>query len=77
MLEAEIEAGSTTFKFSITALVCATMPSGSTPGVAGVSGIWPVTKTNPSVSTAWLNGATGFGPPLIMWNFTAEIFPVA
>ncbi len=46
------------------------MPSGSTPGACGVSGIWPVTKTNPSVSTAWLKGATGFGPPLIMWNFT-------
>jgi hypothetical protein len=29
-----------------------------------------VTKTKPSVSTAWLKGATGFGPPLIMWNFT-------
>src|SRR3954447_8690451 len=64
----------TTFKFSITALVCATMPSGSTPGICGVSGIWPVTKTKPSVSTAWLKGATGFGPPLIMWNFTGGSF---
>jgi hypothetical protein len=42
------------------------MPSGSTPGIAGVSGICPVTNTKPSVSTAWLNGATGFGPPEIM-----------
>src|SRR5258708_12449557 len=45
------------------------MPSGNWPGASGVSGICPVTKTKPSVSTAWLNGATGFGPPAIMWNF--------
>src|ERR1700709_344000 len=47
------------------------MPWGRSPGVAGVSGIWPVTNTKPSVSTAWLNGATGFGPPAIIWNFKA------
>src|SRR5205823_14493808 len=46
------------------------MPDGRTPGASGRSGIWPVTKTKPSVSTAWENGATGFGPPAIMWNFT-------
>ena len=66
MLEAEPDAASTFFKFAITAWVCATMPSGNTPGASGVSGIWPVTSTKPSVSTAWLNGATGFGPPAIM-----------
>src|ERR1700722_17936789 len=60
---------STTFRFAITACVWATMPSGNTPGASGVSGICPVTKTKPSVSTAWLNGATGLGPPAIMWNF--------
>src|ERR1700752_2018917 len=62
---------STIFRFAITACVCATIPSGSTPGASGRSGICPVTKTKPSVSTAWLNGATGFGPPAIMWNFKA------
>jgi hypothetical protein len=30
----------------------ASIPSGNTPGVSGVSGIWPVTKTKPSTSTA-------------------------
>src|SRR3979411_845097 len=64
---------STSLRFSITAFVWATMPSGRTPGVSGRSGIWPVTKTKPSVSTAWLNGATGFGPPAITWNFTFAI----
>ena len=33
-----------------------------------LNGIWPVTNTQPSTSTAWLNGATGSGAPLIMWN---------
>jgi len=33
-----------------------------------VNGIWPVTKTQPSTSTAWLNGATGSGAPSIMWK---------
>jgi len=33
-----------------------------------VNGIWPVTKTQPSASTAWLNGATGSGAPWIMWK---------
>jgi hypothetical protein len=27
-----------------------------------------VTNTQPSHSTAWLKGATGLGPPAIMWN---------
>ena len=40
------------FKFCITAFVCWTIPSGSTPGASGESGIWPVTNTKPSVSTA-------------------------
>src|SRR5258708_4392217 len=60
---------STILRLAITAWVWATMPSGNRPGVSGRSGICPVTKTKPSVSTAWLNGATGFGPPAIMWNF--------
>ena len=48
-------------------LVTGQMPdTPGAPGVSGRSGIWPVTKTKPSVSTAWLNGATGFGPPAIM-----------
>ena len=28
-----------------------------------LNGIWPVTNTQPSASTAWLNGATGSGAP--------------
>src|SRR3984957_12058903 len=60
---------STILRLAITAWVWATIPSGNTPGASGVSGICPVTKTKPSVSTAWLNGATGLGPPAIMWNF--------
>ena len=30
---------------------------------SGKVGIWPVTKHQPSASTAWLNGATGVGAP--------------
>src|SRR6185437_5652806 len=30
---------------------------------SGKVGIWPVTKHQPSTSTAWLNGATGVGAP--------------
>jgi len=55
-------------RLRITARVCASTPSGSTPGASGLSGIWPVTNTNPPASTAWLNGATGLGPEAIMWN---------
>jgi hypothetical protein len=33
-----------------------------------VKGICPVTKTQPSASTAWLKGATGSGAPSIMWK---------
>jgi serine/tyrosine/threonine adenylyltransferase len=33
-----------------------------------LNGIWPVTNTQPSASTAWLNGATGSGAPRTMWN---------
>jgi hypothetical protein len=33
-----------------------------------LNGICPVTNTQPSTSTAWLNGATGSGAPGIMWN---------
>jgi len=33
-----------------------------------LNGIWPVTKIQPSISTAWLNGATGSGAPSIMWK---------
>ena len=51
----------TVVRFAITLRVWASIPSGSTPGLAGLSGIWPVTKTQPSHSTAWLKGATGFG----------------
>src|ERR1700733_10889789 len=65
---------STIFRLAITAWVWATMPSGNTPGVSGRSGICPVTRTKPSVSTAWLNGATGFGPPAIIWNLIAAFF---
>ncbi len=38
-----------------------------------VNGIWPVSITQPSASTAWLNGATGSGAPPIMWNVRADI----
>jgi hypothetical protein len=33
-----------------------------------VKGIWPVTNTQPSTSTAWLKGATGSGAPRTLWN---------
>src|SRR5262245_55653515 len=38
-----------------------------------VNGNCPVTKTQPSCSTAWLNGATGSGAPAIIWNMGAFI----
>src|SRR6478752_3388211 len=39
----------------------------------GSVGIWPVTKHQPSTSTAWLNGATGVGAPGAMKNSGALI----
>jgi hypothetical protein len=45
------------------------MPSGKgLVSSSGQVGIWPVTKSQPSVSTAWLKGATGVGAPAIMWK---------
>ena len=35
---------------------------------SGSVGIWPVMKHQPPDSTAWLNGATGFGAPATMRN---------
>ena len=59
---------STSFKLSITRRVCASMPTGSgSSSLSGFSGICPVTKTHPSVSTAWLKGATGAGARSSMW----------
>src|SRR5882672_2506338 len=60
---------STASRFFITWCVCASMPSGygASAEVPG-NGICPVTKTQPSASTAWLNGATGSGAPAIMWK---------
>src|SRR5258707_14584066 len=40
---------------------------------SGKVGIWPVTKHQPSTSTAWLNGATGVGAPGAMKNSGALI----
>ena len=45
------------------------MPSGYASSMAvPAKGICPVTKTQPSASTAWLKGATGSGAPEIMWK---------
>jgi hypothetical protein len=53
---------------SITRRVCASIPTGSgSSSLSGFSGICPVTKTHPSVSTAWLKGATGAGARSSMW----------
>src|SRR5262249_39123242 len=43
------------------------MPSGSgAASSSGSVGICPVTKSQPSAATAWLNGATGVGAPAII-----------
>src|SRR5579864_1998190 len=56
-------------RLSMTRRVCASMPSGSAlASSSGQVGICPVTNSQPSVSTAWLNGATGVGAPGIMWK---------
>src|SRR5687768_9911099 len=41
-----------------------------------VNGIWPVTKSQPSASTAWLNVATGSGAPWIMLKI-GSVMPAA
>jgi hypothetical protein len=52
----------------MTRRVWAAAPAGSgAPSSFGSVGIWPVTKTQPSASVAWLNtGATGLGAAGIM-----------
>src|SRR6266853_1316430 len=48
----------------MTRRVCASIPSGNGAlSSSGSVGIWPVTKTQPSATTAWLVGATGVGAP--------------
>ena len=62
---------STILRFSMTRLVCASMPCGrGASGAAGSVGIWPVSMTQPSHSTAWLNGARVVLnlPPGFVWN---------
>src|ERR1700729_3313708 len=60
---------STRCRFSTTRLVCASTPSGSgAASSAGSVGICPVTKSQPSAATAWLNGATGVGAPATIRN---------
>src|SRR5664279_699535 len=60
---------STAWRFFITWCVCASIPSGYGSSTEPPSnGIWPVTKTQPSASTAWLKGATGSGAPATMWK---------
>src|SRR6185312_14948227 len=55
---------STILRFSITRTVWPSMSDGSgRESSSGKVGIWPVTKHQPSTSTAWANGATGVGPP--------------
>src|SRR5262249_53710616 len=56
-------------RLSMTRRVCASMPSGNgLESSSGQVGICPVTKSQPSVSTAWLKGATGVGAPEIIWK---------
>src|SRR5215831_20770782 len=40
---------------------------------SGKVGIWPVTKHQPSASTAWLKGATGVGAPGAMKKIGAAM----
>src|SRR6185312_8681871 len=55
---------STILRFSITRTVWPSMSVGNgRVSSSGKVGICPVTKHQPSTSTAWLNGATGVGPP--------------
>src|SRR5260370_14888621 len=49
--------------------VGASIPTGSGAlSSSGLVGICPVTKSQPSVAVAWLNGATGCGAPGIIRN---------
>src|ERR1700754_1996 len=69
---------STILRFSMTRTVWPSMSGGS--GLASSSGqvgIWPVTKHQPSTSTAWLNGATGVGAPGAMKNSGGLIVPAS
>ena len=62
-------------RFSITRTVWPSMSGGSGfESSCGSVGIWPVTKHQPSTSTAWLNGATGVGAPGAMKNSGALIY---
>src|SRR6478752_4656373 len=55
---------STILRFSITRTVWPSMSAGNgRESSSGKVGICPVTKHQPSTSTAWLNGATGVGAP--------------
>ena len=54
----------TAVRFAITLRVWASIPSGSTHGTRGAVGHLAGEETQPSHSTAWLKGATGFGSSL-------------
>src|SRR5438067_6987899 len=65
---------STILRFSITRTVWPSMSGcNGFESSSGNVGIWPVTKHQPSTSTAWLNGATGVGAPGAMKNIGALI----